>query len=404
MSRFKLNLTPLVPRKYVKSVYQFLQEEYTYYSFYGGRGSVKSTIGGLLLVLTVLHKGNAIAIRRYGNSLKGSVYQECKKAVHRLGLDDLFRFKISPLEIHCIPTKYTIYFKGLDDEEKIKSFADDTGDIRCVLFEECQEIEEEAKCRSVMQTFARGKHCNIVYVFNPPNAKSHWTNQTLRETTEYLLALKINYIEVPRSWLGEQFYAEAERLKRVDPILFDFEYMGMVGSNKGKVFKNVKEKQINKAVFKTLQRGLDFGLANDGDPTAYVVCHYDEKAKTLYIVDEWYKKDSTYPEIAKAIKAENKNDFTVFCDNADSGGIKQLKIEGVHRAKGCKKGKVENGITWLRGLNHIYIDSERCPETFREFTEYAWVLKKSTGDLVLNEKNNHSIDAVRYALSDFIKY
>lgn len=405
MLNIDLRLGKLLPKKYVPTIQAFLKEKYTYYSFYGGRGSVKSSIAALLLVVTVLTKGNGVAIRRYASGLRNSIYQECITAINRLGLDKHFTYTVSPLCITCNLTGYSIYFRGLDDPQKIKSLKAPFGNFRCVVFEECQEIEEESKCRSVVQTLGRGgEHLNIVYVFNPPNAKSHWTNSELRETTPHILALWVNYLDVPRKWLGEQFFEEAERLKSIDNDLYDFEYLGVVGSNKGKVFKNIEELSIDKSKFITLQRGLDFGLAKDGDPSVYVVCHYDKKEKTLYICEEWYKQDSTYPEIAKAIKRENKNDFTVFCDSADSGGIKQMKIEGVHRAKGCKKGKVENGITWLRGLNKIYIDSDKCPETYREFTEYSWVLQKSSGDLVLNEKDNHSIDAVRYALSDFIKY
>ena len=170
------------------------------------------------------------------------------------------------------------------------------------------------------------------------------------------------------------------------------------------MFKNVHSKGIDKSMFNKLHRGLDFGTAKQGDPSAYVVTHYDVKEKTLYIVDEWYKQDTDYPEIARNILKENVNNFTVFCDYADNGGLKQLRIEGLKRAIPCKKGKVETGIKWLRGLNAIYIDSNRCPNTWKEFSEYSYVFKRSTGDYVLDEKNNHTIDAVRYALSEFIEY
>ncbi len=402
----RINLNSLIPSKYNALVYDFLNDcNYNTFAMYGGRGSVKSTVGALLLVLTILNKGCAVAIRRYGNSLKNSIYQEVKTAIERLNLDDYFSYKVSPLEITCKLTGFTCYFRGLDDPQKIKSLKASKGQFRCLLFEECQEIEDEAKTRSVIQTIGRGADkCNIIYIFNPPNAKSHWTNQTLRETTPYLYSLWVNYTDVPRQWLGEQFYQEAERLKSIDEDLYNFEYGGVVGSNKGLVFKNIHEFKGKKSDFTTLFRGLDFGLATNGDPSSYVVCAFNQANKELYIVDEWYQRDTTYPKIAEAIKAENVHNFKVFCDSADSGGIKQLRIEGISRAMPCKKGKVQNGITWLRGLNGIYIDPIKCPNTYREFTEYSWVLQKNTGDFVLDEKGNHSIDAVRYALSDFIKY
>ncbi len=401
----KIDLNKLIPNKYNDFIYAFLNGLYTHYALYGGRGSVKSTIAALLLVLTVLYRGCAVAIRRYKNGMKDSIFEECLTAIDRLGLGEYFTYTISPLQITCTLTGYAIYFRGLDDPQKIKSLKARKGQFKLVVFEECQEIETEAKTRSVIQTLGRGgENCSILYVFNPPNIKSHWTNQRLRESTDYLLSLLINYTDVPKSWLGKQFLDEAERLKSVDFELYRHEYLGDISGNKGLVFKNIAEFKGDKSKYATLQRGLDFGLAKDGDPTSYVVCHYSPSKKELYILYEWYKQDSTYPEIAQEVLKENKNNFTVFCDSADSGGIKQLKIEGVKKAKGCKKGKVENGVAWLRGLNKIYIDSVACPETYREFTEYSYVLQKSTGDYVLSEKENHSIDAVRYALSEFIKY
>jgi PBSX family phage terminase large subunit len=401
----KIDLNKLIPKKYNDFIFAFLKGLYTHFALYGGRGSVKSTIAALLLVLCVLYLGCAVAIRRFKNSLKDSVFQECLTAIDRLGLSEYFTYTISPLQINCTLTGYSIYFRGLDDPQKIKSLKAKKGQFRLCVAEECQEIETEAKIRSVIQTLGRGgESFSILYVFNPPNLKSHWVNQKLRETTDWLLSLLVNYTDVPKSWLGQSFLEEAERLKSVDIDLYNHEYLGEVSGYKGLVFKNVEAFTADKTKYKTLLRGLDFGLAKDGDPTAYAVCNYDDRKKELYIVDEWYKQDSTYPEIAKAVLKENKHNFTVFCDNADSGGIKQLQIEGVKRAKGCKKGKVDNGIAWLRGLNKIYIDSEKCPETYREFTEYTYVLQKSTGDYILSEKDNHSVDAVRYALSDYIKY
>lgn len=401
----KIRLNHLIPKVYNEFIAAFFKEKYTHYALYGGRGSVKSSIGALLLVLTVLYLGCAVAVRRYASGLRTSIYQECIAAIDRLELSNYFEFTVSPLQIRCTLTGYTIYFRGLDDPQKIKSLKAAKGMFRLLLIEECQEIEEESKTRSIIQTLGRGgEHLNVLYIFNPPNLKSHWVNQKLRETTSWLLSLHVNYLDVPSSWLGTQFIEEAERLKKVDIDLYKHEYLGEVSGSKGLVFKNIRTFTGNKSDYIKLLRGLDFGLAKDGDPTSYVVCAYSESKKELYILNEWYKRDSTYPEIAKAVLEENKNNFTVFCDSADSGGIKQLKLEGLKRAKACKKGKVENGITWLRGLNAIYIDPVACPETYREFSEYSYVLQKSTGDYILSEKNNHSIDAVRYALSEFIKY
>ena len=48
---------------------------------------------------------------------------------------------------------------------------------------------------------------------------------------------------------------------------------------------------------------------------------------------------------------------------------------------------------------HIVIDPKRCPHAAREFTEYEYDIDKN-GDVMSGypDENNHTIDAVRYAL------
>ena len=56
---------------------------------------------------------------------------------------------------------------------------------------------------------------------------------------------------------------------------------------------------------------------------------------------------------------------------------------------------------WLAGLREIVIDSKRCPLTFSEFTLKEFERDKE-GNWIdeIPEGNDHSIDAVRYAMLD----
>jgi phage terminase large subunit len=69
----------------------------------------------------------------------------------------------------------------------------------------------------------------------------------------------------------------------------------------------------------------------------------------------------------------------------------------------AKKGKdsIRNGIIWLQNLDEIVIDPIRCPDVAREFEQYEFK-KDREGDWTDNfsEKNNHTIDAVRYAYEE----
>ena len=69
----------------------------------------------------------------------------------------------------------------------------------------------------------------------------------------------------------------------------------------------------------------------------------------------------------------------------------------------AKKGpdSVEYGIKFLQDLDAIVIDDARCPETAREFLYYE--LDRDANGNFKNgypDRNNHHIDATRYAMED----
>ena len=73
------------------------------------------------------------------------------------------------------------------------------------------------------------------------------------------------------------------------------------------------------------------------------------------------------------------------------------------RVRGAKKGpdSVEYGIKFLQSLEIIIIDPVRCPNTAREFYNYE-LERDNRGEFkaCYPDKENHTIDAVRYALED----
>lgn len=62
-----------------------------------------------------------VVVRRFGNTLRDSVYTQVLWAVDALGLSEYFKAKISPLEIVYLPTGQRIVFRGCDDPLKLKS-------------------------------------------------------------------------------------------------------------------------------------------------------------------------------------------------------------------------------------------------------------------------------------------
>ena len=94
----------------------------------------------------------------------------------------------------------------------------------------------------------------------------------------------------------------------------------------------------------------------------------------------------------------------IVCDSAEPKSINDLRMFGL-RVRGARKGpdSIEYGIRWLQSLERSVIDPVRWPNVTREFSEYE--LERDTdGEFksVNPDKNNHTIDAVRYALEDEI--
>lgn len=87
-------------------------------------------------------------------------------------------------------------------------------------------------------------------------------------------------------------------------------------------------------------------------------------------------------------------------DNARPETIDYVKRHGFHRMRAAKKGKgsVEDGVSFLQSFDVVI--SPRCPNTAQEFRSYAYKTDRQTGEIlpVIEDKNNHLIDALRYAV------
>ena len=212
-----------------------------------------------------------------------------------------------------------------------------------------------------------------------------------------------DYRQVPADWLGAQFLEDADRLRQRNERAYRHEYLGEVTGTGGTVFENVRERAITAAEierFDRLHYGLDFGFAVD--PLAFVCMHYDKKYARLYIFDEIYQQKLSNQRAAELIRKKITDSAVIWADSAEPKSIAEMKDAGL-RIYGVKKGpdSVDYGIRWLQSLDEIVIDKRRCPNTYREFVGYEYERNRD-GQFIsaYPDKNNHAIDAVRYAMRD----
>ena len=158
--------------------------------------------------------------------------------------------------------------------------------------------------------------------------------------------------------------------------------------------------------------------------------HFDSARQDLYIFGEHTMKHESNTELYDVLYKENHlkkrvwkivegQEVTEYIDvpfmehneliTADSAEPKSI---GDFKAYGCfmraaEKGpeSVRYGIKWLQGLNHIYIDKHRCPDSYDEFIKYEFDRDKE-GKIIsaFPDRDNHHIDSVRYALERHYKH
>ena len=414
MKMKKIRLSSLIAPSFYDVHDAIKKNKYTHYWMKGGRGSTKSSFASIEIVLGMMNdanKGNithAVVIRKVKDTLAGSVVEQIIWAIEKLGVSHLWDIPKAKLEITYIPTGQKIIFRGADDPIKLKSIKVAKGYIKYIWYEELDQFSGMEEIRSINQSLMRGGDDFIaLYTYNPPKSVQSWVNTESIIKRNDRLVHHSDYRDVPKEWLGEQFLIEAEHLRKVNPTAYEHEYLGEVTGTGGEIFSNVTIRKITGEEIKRfdrIKRGIDFGYAVD--PFAYVVMHYDKTRRRLYIFHEIYKVGLSNRKAAQLIKKENTNNGLIVADSAEPKSIAELKEYGL-RIKGAKKGpdSVDYGIKFLQDLEEIIIDGERCPNTAREFLNYE-LEKDKDGNFKAEfpDKNNHTIDAVRYALEDEMRY
>lgn len=379
-------------------------DRYTHFWIKGGRGSTKSSFVSIEIILGITEdcRANAVVLRKTRSNIRDSVFEQLLWAIDMLELTDFFSVKPSFPEIVYIPTGQKIIFRGADDPRKIKSAKFKNGYAKFIWYEEADEFNGAREIRIINQSLLRGgKSFKVFYTYNPPMSSRSWVNNEVLKTRSDKVVHHSTYLDVPEGWLGSQFIKEAEHIKKTDFDTYRHEYLGEVTGTGGEVFRNLKIREITDeetAQFDRVYRGLDWGYA--ADPLHYTVNYYDSRKRRLFIFYEIHKTGMSNFKAAELIKRENKTNAAVICDSAEPKSIGEIASYGI-KAVPARKGprSVEYGIKWLCALEEIVIDPVRCPNTAREFMGYELERDKN-GEFRdgYPDRNNHSIDAVRYSL------
>lgn len=401
-----------VSKKLFNEVYIKRQLKNTaYYQIYfGGSSSGKSYSLGQRTVLDVMEGRNYLITRKVKGTIRGSVFNEIKKAILSFGFTDYFAINKSDLTITCTINNKQICFGGLDDVEKIKSITPIEGVFTDIWIEEATEITQNDFKQLKKRLRGRSEFKKRITLSFNPIYQTHWLYKTffLDNWTEN----NDNYVEtsldgqkltiLKTTYKDNQFLDDGD-IKNLenesDKYYHNVYTLGNWGVLGNLIFSNWEVRDLGDMVntFDNIYYGLDWGF--DPDPFAFIKFHIDKTRKRLYIISELYLNGLTNDETIPLVLEQYDNDNLIVADSAEPKSIKYYKDNGLKRIQGAKKGKgsIVSGIKNLKDYT-IIIGSD-CKNAKNEFSLYKY--KESRDGQVLPEpvdKNNHLIDALRYGM------
>lgn len=234
--------------------------------YFGGSSSGKSHFLAQRCVLDCITGRNYLIVRKVGNSLKRSVYNEIYSKIIDLNVLKYFHFNGTDLTFTCKLNNKQILLSGLDDVEKLKSTKPINGVLTDIWIEEATETDYgdfkqlDKRLRGESEFNKR-----ITLSFNPI-IQSHWIY--LNFFTEWKNG--INYYEDDRISILKTTYKDnfflttddKERLESETDERFRRVYIeGDWGLLQGAVFSNWEVGDFKKEQFEQYRFGLDWGFA-----------------------------------------------------------------------------------------------------------------------------------------------
>lgn len=389
-----------------KLISVFVAENVRYRGAYGGRGSAKTRSFALMTAIKGYQLAEAgvsgviLCAREFMNSLADSSMEEVKQAIRSVDwLADYY--DIGQNYIRTKNGLVSYVFCGLRHNlDSIKSKAR----ILLCWVDEAENVSEIA-WRKLTPT-VRETNSEIWVTWNPETEGSPTDVRFRQKPPENAIIVEMNYNDNP-------FFPdvlEQERLNdlaRLDYASYAWIWKGAYLENSDKQVLNGKYiiEEFDDGLYKKADRllfGGDFGYANDPNTLIRSFILND----CLYIEYEAYgvhveldEIPSFYDSVPEARKWPIKGD----CSRPET--ISHIKRKGFN-ISGAKKwqGSVEDGISFLRGFKKIIIHP-RCKHTAEEARLYSYKTDRTTGEVlpIIEDKNNHCWDAIRYSLDGYIK-
>ena len=365
----------------------------------GSAGSGKSHFITQKIIIKALREKRRVMIcRRYGTTMRNSVFKLFKDVIESFKITHLTRIKESDMSI-TLPNGSEIIFVGLDNEEKLLSIAG----ITDVFIEEVYEVPKEIVDQLNLRMRGKAPNQQIYMAFNPISAK-HWLYDFCEGSTRPESSIYSQSTFRDNPFLPDEYVKALEDMYRTNPNKARVFCDGNWGADvEGLVYKNhvLSDFDINELIKQGLEVrvGIDWGFV---DPTTVVVSLFDKPKKEIYIIGEFYKRGATLEEINDGIVQLGISKQKMYCDGAEPDKVDYLRRNGFNAVSAKKgAGSVKAGISFLQDMKIICHES--CVNVAAELENYVYLKDKKTGQYIEDSYDHdfsHTMDALRYSYSD----
>ena len=362
---------------------------------YGGRGSAKTrsfakmtAVKGYQLAMAG-KQGIILCGRQYMNSLDDSSMQEIKQAIQEdEWLNDFYDIGEKYIRSKCRTIEYK--FAGLDRNlNSIKSKAR----ILLCWVDEAEPVTESAWV-DLIPTI-REEDAELWVTWNPKSQKSA-THKRFREfKSERFNIVEMNFKDNPKfpDRLNRERLDDLKYRKELYAHIWDGDFD--VKSN-ALVFNNWSIEEFETPPETVFRFGADWGFAQD--PTVLIRCWI--QGRRLYIdYESWMVgcEINQTPDLFDRVPESRK--WFISADSSRPETISYMQKHGYPKLGAATKGSgsIEDGIEFLKSFEIIV--HPRCTNVIDELTSYRFKIDRDTNEVlpIFEDKNNHTIDALRYA-------
>lgn len=336
-----------------------------------------------------MEKIDIVCLREVQKSLKFSVKKLIESKIEAMNAGAYFE-----VQNEQIKSKHggNIIFQGMQDHtsDSIKSLEG----FMVAWFEEAQSASQRSL--DLLRPTIRTPGSQLWFSWNP-NLETDPIDVLLRgeNPPPGAVVVKANYRDNP--WLPDELKVELEYDRKRDPDKFAHIWLGEYQRNsEARVFRNWTVQEFERPEGTIHRLGADWGFSIDPS----VLVRSSIEGNRLYVDYEAWAVGCeivNLPELFMSIPEAEK--WPITADSARPETISHMQRNGFPKIRAAIKGakSLEDGVEWLKSFDIIV--HPRCKHLIDELTLYSYKTDPLTGLVlpILADKDNHLIDALRYA-------